>query len=206
MPAGQGDAADVLVYEYKTTGYEEIDALGGARHNYPEQTFLTIRPGGCGQILRWQAIEERWTSWEVCDPDRMTVGNVDSFHSWFGVADLQQYQCPEAAAYLPATADVTEWTFTCSADNRAEETTATVVGVETVEIGGIGVETLHVRFTTVLSGESTGSDETERWFAIDESLLVKEVSTTHSASTSLIGTVEYTEHYEIVLEDLSPGR
>jgi hypothetical protein len=196
-------AGELVVYEYGTTGYEEIDALGGAEHTYPEQTFLTIRPGGCGQIYRWQAIEERWTSWEVCDPGRMTIGKVDSFHSWFGSDDLQQYRCPVSTAYLPPPG-ITEWTFTCSAEDRAEETTATVIGDETIDIGGVGIETQHIRFATVLSGESTGTRVIDRWFAIDEPLLVKEVSSTESDSTSLLGTVHYTEQYEMLLEDLSP--
>ena len=36
---------DPGLYVYATLGFEEIDALGGARHDYPSETFITIQPG-----------------------------------------------------------------------------------------------------------------------------------------------------------------
>ena len=75
-------------------GFEEIDALGGARHDYPTETFLTVQPGGCGTISRWTALAERWDSQELCaGSDGMVVASYDSFHQWFGRADLQQFSC-----------------------------------------------------------------------------------------------------------------
>ena len=91
-PAAAAADDGAVVYLYKTVGHEEIDALTGARHDYPDETYLTIRPGGCGQVFRWQAIEQRWTAWEVCDPELLSVAGVDSFHQWYGVDDLQQYR------------------------------------------------------------------------------------------------------------------
>jgi hypothetical protein len=203
-PTGEVKDGGATIYVYDTVGYEEVDALAGARHDYPSETYLTVQPGGCGQIIRWQVIEERWTSWEVCDPEHLTVAGVDSFHRWFGVDDLQQYRCAEPAPYLPPSADVEEWTFTCSTGERSEESTATVVGVETLEIGGQEVDTLHLHLASSLAGESSGGSVIDRWISTAERLPVKEVSYTESSSPSLIGTVTYTEQYEITLQSLHP--
>jgi hypothetical protein len=201
MAAGNGD---VTVYAYAMAGHEEIDALAGARHDYPDETYLTIRDGGCGELWRWQAIEERWSSWEVCDPQQVTVAGFDSFTHWFGVDDLEQYRCDPVASYLPPSPDTTTWTFTCGTDDISQETTAEVVGVETLDVGGVAVDTLHVHYTDTLSGSSSGGGETDRWFRLSDPLVIKEIGATSSASTSLIGTVHYTEEYEIALTSLQP--
>jgi len=197
-------ADDVVVYAYEMSGHEEIDALAGARHDYPAETYLTIQTGGCGQLWRWQAIEERWSSWEVCDPQHVTVAGFDSFNRWFGVDDLQQYRCDGPAPYLPPSADTDTWTFVCSTEDISQETAVEVVGVETLDIGGKEIETLHIHYTDTLTGDSTGGSETDRWFGVDDPLVVKEVGSTSSASSSPIGTVNYTEEYEITLTALDP--
>lgn len=195
---------EIALYSYRTVGFEAIDALTGARHDYPAETFLTVRTGGCGQILRWQAIEERWTSWEVCDPQRLTVAGYESFHRWFGVDDLEHYRCDDLAPYLPPSPEATTWTFVCSTEERAEETSVDVIGTETLDVDGQKAEALHLRYTSTLSGGSTGGSVTDRWFRSDDRLLLKEVGSTASATSSPIGTVNYTEEYEIALEALDP--
>lgn len=198
-PATGGTAG--VMYVYETTGYEEIDALAGARHDYPSETFLTVQQEGCGEVFRWQAIEERWITWEVCDRQALEVSVVESFHRWFGVDDAQRYECTPPASYLPPSPGAETWTFTCQASARTEETAAEVVGEETIVIGGGEVDALRVRFTSTLTGESTGGSVIDRWFG-DDGLLLKEVSSTASASRSAIGTVNYTEEYAITLRSL----
>ena len=202
--AAMGDDGEAIVYVYDTIGYEEIDALAGARHDYPAETFVTVSAAGCGEVLRWQAIEERWVSWEVCDRERLEVIRVESFHRWFGVDDAQQYDCSPPATYLPPSSGGDTWTFTCTAAERTETTLAEVVGKETLRIGARDVAAVHVRFTSTLSGESTGGTVVDRWFGAD-GLLLKEVSSTTSASKSAIGTVNYTEEYQITLRSLEPS-
>lgn len=197
-------SGDVVVYVYEMSGHDEIDALAGAKHEYPPETYLTIRQGGCGQVWRWQGIEERWSAWEVCDPQELTVAGFDSFNKWFGIEDLQQYRCDGPVSYLPPSPDKDTWTFACSTESIRQETTAELVGMETLDIGGEAVDTVRIHYTDTLSGDSTGGSETDRWVRLDDPLVVKEIGATTSASTSLIGTVTYTEEYEITLRSLEP--
>jgi hypothetical protein len=193
------------VYVYDMSGHDEIDAFAGAEHEYPAATYLTISHGGCGQVWRWQAIEEHWSSWEVCDPQLVTVAGFDSFNEWFGVEDLQQYRCDGSASYLPPAPDVDTWTFECSTESIRQETTAEVVGMETVDVGGELIDAVHIHYVDTLSGDSSGGSETDRWFRLDDPLVVKEISSTTSVSTSVIGKVTYTEEYEIALQSLEPA-
>lgn len=55
-PAAQG-RRHPGVYTYDTTGGEQIDALGGAKHSYPASTTITIWDDGCGQRMRWAPLE-----------------------------------------------------------------------------------------------------------------------------------------------------
>jgi hypothetical protein len=195
---------DVVVYVYAMSGHEEIDAFTGARHEYPAETYLTIRSAGCGEVWRWQGIEERWSAWEVCDPQDLTVAGFDSFNEWLGVQDLQRYRCDDSVSYLPPSSGTGTWTFSCSTDGIRQETTAQVVGTEALEVGGDQVDTIHIHYVDTLSGDSTGGSETDRWIRVGEPLVVKEVSSTASAASSPIGTVNYTEEYTITLEVLDP--
>lgn len=201
----EGEAQGDGVFVYDTTGWESVDALTGARHDYPPITYLTVSPGGCGELQRWQALQERWSEWEVCDPVAVTLAGVESYHYWFGVEDVQQYRCDPPAPYLPPGPDVTTWTFVCSTGERSEETTVEVVETEQVDVGGEAVETIHLRYTSSLSGGSTGGSTTDRWFRAADGLLVQETGTTNSTTSSAIGTVRYTEEYTITLRSLQPS-
>jgi hypothetical protein len=203
-PTTPAVGGNLVVYVYEMSGFEAIDALTGAKHEYPSETYLTIQSGGCGQIWRWQAIEERWSSWEVCDPVQLTVAGFDSFNKWFGVEDLQHYRCDESASYLPPSPDTDTWSFVCSTEDIQQTTAAEVIGTETLDVGDQQVDTIHIHYVDTLTGNSTGGSETERWVRLDDPLVIKEVGSTASASNSPIGTVNYTEQYEMNLESLDP--
>jgi len=52
------------VYVYDTKGFEQTNALGGARHDYPAESTITVQHGGCGWTTRWQPLQERWEQWQ----------------------------------------------------------------------------------------------------------------------------------------------
>ena len=144
---GGGAPGDFGLYTYATTGYETTNALAGGRHDYPAQTYLTIQPGGCDELVRWQALEQRWEEWDLC-PDG-TMSGFTSFHEWFRVANTDVWECPAPA---PIQGDPGEaWTAECTRAGGEETGAAAktlayeVVGFETMTVGDEAVETLHVR-------------------------------------------------------------
>jgi hypothetical protein len=53
------------VYVYASRGFDSVDALTGARHDYPAQTTVTVTTEGCGVRVRWNTVRERWDEWFI---------------------------------------------------------------------------------------------------------------------------------------------
>lgn len=200
------DPGDPGLYVYETTGFEEIDALGGARHDYPQETFFTIQPGGCGIITRWTALEERWSENELCpSDDGFRLAGFESYHEWFGRSDLQDFSCdPDTALVSPAAPEVRTWTYECSTDERTERWIVEVLGVETLQVGGESVDAVHVRVTSALEGASEGASATDTWYLPGTGLIIKRIAERSSVNQSLIGDVHYRESFEITLTSVEP--
>jgi hypothetical protein len=201
--AGGGGSApgDHGLYSYATTGFETADALGGGRHDYPPETFLTLRAEGCGTVVRWQALKERWEEDLICDDG--TLRRIDSYHEWFGVSDLHQYRC-EAGAHAYPWDGETSWSFTCSTDVTFETYTYDVVGIEELVIDGEAVPTLHLRILSEITGETTGEAEMHEWVLPGTHLVVKRTVRGDNVTDTRIGDVGYHEEYEAVLTSLNP--
>ena len=192
-------AAETAIYVYDTTGYEAVDALSGARHEYPAQTYLTITEGPCGPIARWDALEERWVEWEHCGPHR-AITATHGYHEWFGVPDLEDEVCPEPMPLIPNGTVV----VACVTGDTTETYTITLIGREPIAIGGSDVSADHVRIDSVLSGGSTGSSQVDLWVLADSVIVVKTVVERHTTTPSRVGDVHYDELYTLVLASLEP--
>jgi hypothetical protein len=204
---GAGEPGDYGVYSYTTTGYETTDALAGGRHDYPATTYLTIQPGGCGELVRWQPLEERYEEWEFCADG--TMRGFISFHEWFRVANTDVWQCPAPAPVQGETGAA--WTTECTRAGGEETGQASktlayeVLGLEAVTIGGEPVQALHVRITGVERGSTRGTSVSEMWFLPGTNLPVRWVEQRDTTSDSRIGEVSYSEHFEAMLTSLRPG-
>jgi hypothetical protein len=198
---GGSEPGDHGLYVYETSGFETTGALGGARHDYPAETFLTLQPGGCGTVVRWQSLEQRWTEWEICDD--LTLAGWDSFHEWFGVANLDEWTCPEPVAVTGEAGTV--WEAACSMEGTTRRARYEALGREMLEIDGEMVETLHVRSTSTTTGETRGEATTDAWLLPGTPLVVQRVVEKSSLSASRIGDVEYREEYRVRLRSLVPG-
>lgn len=201
MDAGT-EIGDTGLYVYETSGFETASALGGGRHDYPAETFLSIRPGECGTAYRWQALEERWTETHLCDDGRLDY--TTAWHKWFGVEDLSDYVCDDSAHVVPV-GDETTWGFSCeNIDVTTVHWVYEVVGTEMVEVAGEQVETLHLIATETDIGATVGTGTHHRWVLTDPYLVVKEVVAIDNTTESPIGGVDYVERYELVLTSLTP--
>ncbi len=204
---GGGAPGDYGLYTYATTGFESTDALAGSRHDYPATTYLTIQPGGCGELVRWQGLEQRYEEWEFCADG--TMSGFVSFHEWFRVPNTDVWVCPEPAATQGEPGAT--WSGECTRAGGEETGQAAktlayeVVGLETVTVGGEAVETLHVRISGVERGATRGTSVSEMWFLPGTNLPVRWVEQRDSLSDSRIGEVGYSEHFEVTLTSLRPS-
>ena len=80
-----------------------------------------------------------------------------------------------------------------------------MIGDEEIVVNGQSVDTVHVQYEIAIGGETGGQTSIDRWYARDvPMLLVKEVSDSATTSEEVVGTVHYTERYELVLQSLEP--
>jgi hypothetical protein len=204
---GGGEPGDYGLYLYATTGYESTDALAGARHDYPAETYLTIQPGGCGTLVRWQPLEQRYEEWDYCPDGRMAGWN--SFTEWFQIDNTDQWECPEPVRVQGEPGE--SWTIRCTRAETGNAAAATevdsyeVVGFETLTVAGEEVQTLHVRATIVGTGGSLSTGQEDTWYLVGTNLPVRRVVVYESTTDSRIGAVEYHEEAEIRLSLLTPG-
>jgi hypothetical protein len=204
--AGGGRPGDYGLYVYATTGYETTDALAGARHDYPAETYLTIQPGGCGTLVRWQPLAQRYEEWDYCPDGRMA--GWDSFHEWFRIDNIDDWQCPAPVEVQGEPGS--RWTVECArpetvnAGVASQANTYEVVGHGMLTVGGVEVETLHVRTTVVGSGGSVAEGQTDTWYLVGTNLPVRRVVVYDSTTETRVGAVRYHETAEINLVSLEP--
>jgi hypothetical protein len=191
------------VYTYATSGNDGVDALGGARHQYPATTTITVTPSGCGVVQRWVAAVERWDETTTC----ATAGGTNlvhftGFHRFFGGDSYDDYSCTGEPRPVRAAAGTT-WTVTCVASDETTVHRGTVVGSELVDVNGQSVPTLHV---TDLQDDGDPSDHqvTDTWYQEGTDLVVRRISRIATSSSSPVGVVHYDETYEIDLQSLVP--
>ncbi len=195
------------VYLYTTTGGDEVDVLGGSRHEYPSETTITVRHDGCGLVERWDALEERWDERESCrTPEGDTLKRTTSFHEFFGRKDERTLRCTGftfAASFGPGS----KWSSRCASDNTSVSLSLEAIGWEDIDVGGQAVRTLHVQVRAQITGEQNGSSVRDVWGSADSGIVVRERSTLTSYSNQpVFGRTRYDESYDNRLKSLEPRK
>jgi hypothetical protein len=197
------------VYVYTTKGYEHLDALGGARHDYPERTTITVRRDGCGTRERWNGLNQRWQEYLRCwSGGGEHVVEDTSHHEFFHQEATRKFTC-DADAWLlpphPATGET--WTTHCrTADGIVSERRGSVVGRPTLAVGNDDVGTVHVRYEDTITGDSEGTATTDWWVARDTGLTVRLVQRVDTRNASPIGRVGFHDELRLDLTSTTPRR
>jgi len=212
VAAGDRDASAlpaVGVYSYATTGGDEVDALGGASHQYPSQSTVTVTNTGCGVRQRWVAAEERWDEFATCVDTAsggVSLTDVTTFHRFFGADERESYTCEGEPRPIGAPAGTT-WVTTCTKTSGDDVQTwrGTVVGAETLTVDRQVVAVDHV-VVAITDDERENAQRTETWYLAGTDLVVRRLVDNRTTNGSPIGDVHYVEHAEIMLSSLIPVR
>ena len=194
------------VYQYATNGFDRVDALTGAQHDYPTITTITVVPYGCGVRLRWDVAVERWDSWDWClDGGSVRQTGWVGYHEFFGTAGRNDYTCEGDPRPLDAPAGTT-WAMTCHmADRTTTDFTGTVIERTTLTVAGTEIPVLHIRYDVDVVGESTGHQSVEGWYRITDGLPVREHLTIATKQDTVIGITNFDETYTIDLLTPTPA-
>jgi hypothetical protein len=191
------------VYTYTTTGHDSVDALGGAHHEYPATTTITVTTNGCGVTQRWDVLVERWEEWQRCaDGASVREPARTNYDEFFGQGQTDAYTCTGDARPVDAPAGTT-WTETCTEDGDTETRHGQVVGTEPQQVGGQTVQTLHVR-VDITNAYPNDTQVVETWYLAGTDLVVAQQAHAGTTNPSPIGDVHYDEAYEIHLDSLTP--
>lgn len=195
------------VYVYDTEGYEETDALSGQRHDYPEQTTITASDHACGVRFTWQPLKERWDRSDTC----IRNGDVELvrfaiYHEFFHKGITEDFALEAGSVVLPREAKAGDtWRWKGASDDSKIDTLTKVIGFETIQVGGVAVHTMHIRYETAMSGANEGTQIQDRWHATDTGILVRLVNDVDArVVVPFGGTAHYVEHYRIDLISTKP--
>jgi hypothetical protein len=206
--AGGRGEVPVGVYRYATEGFEEVDALGGARHDYPATTTVTYARAGCGTEERWQPLEERVGAATSCpgsegDELRATYQRRE----FFGQSQEKSYRCDPGLLLRPAEPRPGRtWRGTCRSADSTAAFAGRVVALEELVVDGTRVPVVRVRLDGTLTGSTRGRSDREVWLRRADGLLVQAVGRTDTDADTPGGTVRYRESYRLRLLSLQPRR
>ncbi|MFN2523914.1 MAG: hypothetical protein ABR614_11465 [Mycobacteriales bacterium] len=195
------------VYRYATSGHEEVDVLGGSRHDYPAETAVTFRRSGCGVEDRWQPLEGRFSANDVCRGSRgLEVRESVQRRTFFSQSEEQDLVCTAPVVLVPDDARAGQTsTGTCRSDDTEVRLTARVVDVRDMTVGGRQVQAVHVSVDGTLTGATRGTTHREEWFDRG-GLLLRAAATTDTDRDTDAGVVHYDEAFELRLLSLDPQR
>jgi hypothetical protein len=156
---------------------------------------------------RWRITynEAHWHEVDLCPVgDDLVLTGQRNLQGWdFGTTTVEnraEFTCEPPSPVVAAGAPPgTTFEHRCTGINTAApgESIATgpavVVGVETLTIGGVEVETIHQSQRREMSGGQQGVDQEEWWFAADTGLPVRVERTITLSTSSPIGSIDYAE-------------
>lgn len=194
------------VYRYRTTGVEGIDVLGGTEHPYPQETTITIVPGGCGVSLRWDALKERWDQWQLCSTaDGIELGTDGiQYHEFFGQGESEPVRCDVRVLLVPNALDRSDPVQqSCLLADDPWLPTWEVLERTVRTVAGEQIEVQHVRMT-IDDNDDYWEHLVVDWYLTDSGLPIDVTTTKSSRSPSQVGAVVYREEYHLEIVSLTP--
>lgn len=196
------------VYSYATEGFEEVDALGGTRHDYPTTTTVTYTRRDCGTEERWQPLEERIGSALQCEgAGGSELRSSFQQREFFGQRQSKTYRCGPGVPVLPAEPRPGQsWQGRCSSGDSVLSLAGRVLALEQLDVGGTAVRVARVRLAGTVAGSVRGRSDREVWLALADGLLVQATGRTDTRADTAAGEVRYRETYRLRLTSLTPRR
>lgn len=206
------------VYRYDATGHERLSLLG------VDQPWGSVAPAsvvrerdGCW-TWRIEYNSAHWQEQRFCPRgDRLLETGGSTYQridlGTFSVDEHVDFTCDPPGVALRLEAEPGgSWTQSCTGRSRERGTVVTsagrneFVGVERVQVGQDRVAALHYRITRTLSGDQTGAERYDRWYAVTDAMVLRHRGTVRVSSPSPIGDVVFTQSGDLRLADQVPQR
>jgi hypothetical protein len=196
------------VYRYRTTGGESI-SIAGARHDYPERTFATVRHlDGCGWTVRSDVAKEHQDTRTMCsEPGRLVQRSQGRSVEFFGQRDGVENDCdPGVLAIVGEAVGATDVSTCGDGEGNEARMERTFVGPTTVTVEGAEVAALRIVLVGSFTGKAQGTSRDELWFTPDTGLTLRWERTVDTLADAFGGAkVRYQEAATFTLESLTPS-
>jgi hypothetical protein len=204
------------VYRYRGTGRDHLSKPDVSQSQGPTMPgTITHEADGCW-TFRIDYSTNHWQSWRYCPSDGgMGEAGGQTFQRWnFGAfvnETTSTFEC-DAAVVRSGQRPGDEWRHRCTGTSTGVEGTTTsagpfrYVGTETLTIGGRKVAAYRYHRERTTSGNQTGTEVTEAWFAVANGMPLRNERHLEATTDTIIGKVDYTEDGEFQLADLEPER
>jgi hypothetical protein len=218
VPANVAFAPDAGVYEYRASGSEKLSVLG-ASQRWGDTVWGTVS-NGAGECWDFSVLfnTHHTQVWRYCGGEGtlLETGGESLMEFDFGAfsaKDRTVFTCePPGVVLRSGDAPGASTKIRCEGHSTDNDTqmvssgTLELVARTTVRVGGESVDAFHVRSERTMSGDQRGRERTDRWFAVDNGLLLKLTRDISVVSKSILGDVRYTERGTIVVASLTPRR
>jgi hypothetical protein len=196
------------VYRYRTSGNETLSVAGIAR-NFPNLTNAIVTDARCATV-RWEPLVQHVEGQVECPVPAggLSLVAFPSSEQIAGVTTNMEIDCP-AGTYLvpPDVAAGKHWKTTCHAPGQVAQVSGTVVGFNSVKVGGTAVPSVHTRLTMSFSGSESGTSPSDYWVSLENGMILRETESVDVLqSAGPLGSVHYTEQMAISLQSLTPAR
>ncbi|HUR48010.1 MAG TPA: hypothetical protein VMY88_00570 [Acidimicrobiales bacterium] len=205
-PVTSGPRGAEGVYPHRTEGFEQTDAVGGSRHDYPAESSVVVRHTDCGLTTRWQPLKERWDESSFCSVgSALEIRTFSMYHEFFQKGQQDDYRCPPGSIVFDRNEPVgASWMWHCDTENASVDTQTRVVGVEPLTIEGRRIDAVRMRYESRLTGSTEGAQLQERWIDPESGMVLRLRSEVAAKTESPFGRVNYEEKYLIEVKSLAP--
>lgn len=206
------------VYRYRGRGTESLSVLG-AHQGWGRVVPVTIVPtsAGCWTVRLDYSTHHR-QELRYCERGTrlLELGGSTRQRFEFGAFaadDTSTFVCdPPGVAVKIGAAAGDSWRQSCSGGSAEQHTKVTsagpntFLGIRTLRIGGKPVDAYVYRTDRTITGDQSGHEHDEMWFAVDTGLLVRYHRDSSVATPSPVGSVQYTELGTVTATELTPRR
>ncbi len=206
------------VYLYRGSGTEHLSLPPKSQSQGPQMpATVTHRSDGCW-TFRIDYSSQHWQTWVYCPRDGGLVElGGQTFERWDFVFtkydSTSSFTCAPASVAIRAGARPGDhWQQTCrgtSTGTKGEAVSSgpyTFVGPDTVTVGGTRVAAYHFRQVRTVTGNQTGTQTTDLWFAQRDGLPLRNRRVVDLDTDTVVGSSKYTERGSFELASLAPQR
>jgi hypothetical protein len=204
------------VYTYRGSGTEHLSLPPKSQSQGPTMPGTVTHDGSGCWTFRIDYSNHHWQTWHYCARSGGLVEQGgQSWARWDFVVttydNLADFTCDPPSVVIRADMGPgDEWQQRCegtSSGTKGRGVSAgpyTYVGRQTIEVGGDPVATYHFRQRRTLSGNQSGTQDSDLWFARHNGLPVRNERSFTVHTDTPIGASTYTERGTFVLTSLEP--